>query len=158
MTVKEFLMQRLRLFLFLTVMILIAQSVVGTIAAPGVSLHIRYIDLLSPLYMAGLCILPTVVTFSRKRLSVRQVLIRRSIQLALIEGVIMAIVFTSDKIDSSRPSVVALIAGATLLIYALAVLFVWFGQRSESQRMTAQLRRLQEKAQAGQNPTPVKKP
>ncbi|MBQ6332551.1 MAG: hypothetical protein IJI34_07310 [Clostridia bacterium] len=146
MTVKDFIVSRIRLFFFLTVMILLAQSIVGTVAEPGVSLHIRYIDLLSPLYMAGLCTLPTVVTYSKKKLSIKQVLIRHAIQLVLIEGVIMLISFTSPSIDTKRPEVIFLIGGIVLVIYVLAVLMMWLGQVSESKKMTAQLHVLQQSA------------
>jgi hypothetical protein len=146
MTVKDFIVSRIRLFFFLTVMILLAQSIVGTVAEPGVSLHIRYIDLLSPLYLAGLCTLPTVVTYSRKKLSVKQVLIRHAIQLVLIEGVMMLISFMSPSIDTKRPELILLIGGTVLVIYVLAVLMMWLGQVSESKKMTAQLHALQQNA------------
>ena len=147
MTVKEFIISRIRLFFFLTVMILIAQSIVGAIAEPGVSLHIRYVDLLSPLHIAGLCTLPTVVTFSRKKLSLKGMLIRHAIQLVLIEGVMMLIAFTSAAIDTSRPAVLLLIGGAVFVIYVLAVAVMWLGQVSESKKMTAQLHSLQQNAE-----------
>lgn len=155
MTLKEFIISRIRLFFFLTVMILIAQSVVGAIAEPGVSLHIRYIDLISPLYIAGLCTLPTVVTFSRKKLSLKGMLIRHAIQLVLIEGVMMLIAFTSAAIDTSRPAVLLLIGGAVFVIYVLAVAVMWLGQVSESKKMTAQLHSLQQNAEKElQSPEP----
>ena len=97
--------------------------------------------------MAGLCILPTVVTYSRKKLTAKQMLVRHAIQLVLIEGVMMLIAFTSDTIDSSRPAVLLLIGGAVMLIYVLAVLFLWLGQVSESKKMTAQLHQLQQNAE-----------
>ena len=147
MTVKEFIARRIKLFFILTVLILVAQAIIGTIAAPGQSLHIRYIDLLSPLYMAALCILPTVVTFSRKKLTAKQMLIRHAIQLVLIEGVMMLIAFTSASIDSSRPAVLLLIGGAVLIIYVLAIFLIWLGQVSESKKMTAQLHALQQNAE-----------
>ena len=146
MTVKEFIIQRIKLFFFLAVMILIAQSIVGTLIEPGQTLHIRYIDLLDPLAIAGLCILPTIVTFSRKKLSLRQHLFRLFIQFLLIEGVMMLIAFRSESIDTSRPEVLLLIGGAVLVIYSLAVLCSWFGQLSESKKMTAQLQKLQQSA------------
>ena len=145
MTVKEFLISRVRLFFFLSVLILIAQSIIGTIASPGTSLHIRYLDLLSPLEIAALCILPTVVTFSRKRLSAKQMLLRHVLQLVLIESVMMVIVFTSPAIDSGRPGIVLLIAAAALVIYALAILITWLDQASQSRKMTEQLHLLQER-------------
>ena len=148
MTVKEFIISRIKLFFFLTVMILVAQSVIGTIASPGETLHIRYIQLLDPIELAALCTLPTVATFSRKKLTLKQMFFRHAIQFILIEGVMMYVVFTSTVIDSSRPGVVLLIAGATFVIYVLAVLIMWLDQLSASRKMTEQLHRLQEKVQS----------
>ena len=145
MTIKEFLLKRLQLFFFLSVMILIAQAVIGTIIEPGETLHIRYIDLLSPLYIAALCILPTVVTYSRKKLTLKQMLVRLAIQLVLIEGVMFVIAFTSDTIDTSRPDVIALIAGAVFVIYVFGVLMMWLSQLHESKKMTEQLHALQQR-------------
>ena len=144
MAVKEFIVQRIRLFFILTVLILIAQCVIGSVFAPEQTLH--YSDLTSPLTIAALCILPTAVTFSRKKLTLKQVLIRHAIQLALIEGVILLLAFTSDAIDSGRPVVLLTLMGATLIIYVLAVFFIWLGQLSESRKMTVQLHRMQENA------------
>ena len=91
--------------------------------------------------------MPTVVTYSRKKLSVKQVLIRRAIQLVLIEGVMMLIAFKSEAIDSGRPAVLLLIAGAVLVIYVLALTIAWLGQVAESKKMTAQLLQLQQRAE-----------
>ena len=145
MTIKEFLLKRLQLFFFLSVMILIAQAVVGTIVEPGETLHIRYIDLLSPLFIAALCTVPTLVTYSRKKLTVRQLLIRHAIQLVLIEGVMFVIMYATGTVDFERPWVFALIAVSVLVIYVLSLLMIWLSQLHESKIMTEQLRALQQK-------------
>ena len=145
MTIKEFLLKRLQLFFFLSVMILIAQAVVGTIVEPGETLHIRYIDLLSPLFIAALCTVPTLVTYSRKKLTMRQLLIRHAIQLVLIEGVMFVIMYATGTVDFERPWVFALIAVSVLVIYVLSLLMIWLSQLHESKIMTEQLRALQQK-------------
>ena len=100
---------------------------------------------MSPLYIAALCILPTVVTYSRKKLTLKQMLVRLAIQLVLIEGVMFVIAFTSDTIDTSRPDVIALIAGAVFVIYVFGVLMMWLSQLHESKKMTEQLHALQQR-------------
>ncbi len=141
MTVKEFLLKRLQLFFFLSTMILIAQAVIGTIAEPGETLHGRYIDLLSSVWIAALCILPTVVTYSRKKLTVKQMLLRHAIQLVLIEGVMFVIACTNGLRDFK---VLILIVAAVFVIYALSLLMIWLGQLRESKKITEQLHRLQQ--------------
>ena len=145
MTVKEFLKSRIRLFFILTVMILAAQWITGSILAPEQALHYR--DLHSPFLMAGLCILPTAVTFSRKKLTMKQTLIRHAIQLLLIEGVMTALVLTGNFVTGDRLLTLLLIAGITLVIYVAAVLLMWLTQLSESKKMTAQLKALQQSAE-----------
>lgn len=144
MTVKEFLLKRLQLFFFLSVLILVAQAVIGTIVEPGVTLHIRYIDLLSSIEIAALCILPTVVTFSRKKLTLRQMLIRHALQLVLIEGVMFVIAYTNGLYSPEHPEIPFLIAAAVLVIYVLSILMSWLGQLRESKKMTEQLHKLQQ--------------
>lgn len=142
MTVKEFLLRRLQLFFFLSVMILIAQAIIGTIVEPGVTLHIRYIDLLSALRIAALCILPTVVTYSRKKLSAKQMLVRHIIQLLLIEGVMFVFIRLNGLFS---PRVAVLIGIAVFVIYALSILIAWLQQLHESKKMTEQLKALQQR-------------
>lgn len=143
MTVKEFIISRIKLFFFLTVMILIASCAIGSLLAPDQEL--RYSDLWNPVMIAGLCIIPTLATFSRKKLSLKQMLVRHIIQLVLIEAVILLV---TPALSSGRFIDAILIAGATLIIYALAVFLMWLGQVSESKKMTAQLHQLQEKAES----------
>ena len=145
MTVKEFILSRIRLFFILTVMILFAQWIVGMILAPDQVLHYR--DLHSPFLMAGLCILPTVVTFSRKKPTLRGMLIRHAIQLLLIECVMAVLVLTGGFTVGDRMRVLLLIAGITFVIYVAAVLLMWLSQLSESKKMTAQLHLLQQNAE-----------
>lgn len=141
MTVKEFILRRVQLFFLLTTMILIAQAVIGTIVEPGETLRGRYLDLLTPLWIAALCIVPTVVTYSRKKLTCRQMLIRHAIQLVLIEGVMFVIAYTNGLTD---PKVLLLIAAAVFVIYGFCIFILWLGQLRASKRMTEQLRKLQQ--------------
>ena len=142
MTLKEFVLRRIQLFFFLSVLILIAQAIIGTIVEPGETLHGRYTDLLTPLWIAALCILPTVVTYSRKKLTLKQMLIRHAIQLVLIEGVMFVIAFANGLID---PNVMIMIAVAVFAIYCLSILMIWLGQLRESKKMTEQLIKLQQR-------------
>lgn len=56
-----------------------------------------YQAFLLPVIYGGLGILPSAVTYSRKELSVRQMLVRKLLQLLLLEGIMVSIVFSSEK-------------------------------------------------------------
>ncbi len=66
MTLREFILKRVQLFSFLVTMILLAQIILGNAIAPEQVLH--YSDFIETFVMAGLCILPTIVTYSKKEL------------------------------------------------------------------------------------------
>ena len=58
-----------------------------------------YQAFLLPVIYGGLGILPSAVTYSRKELSVRQMLVRKLLQLLLLEGIMVSIVFFIGKTD-----------------------------------------------------------
>ncbi len=141
MTFKEFLIKRVQIFFFLVTMILIAQVILGNIMEPEKVLH--YSDFTSTLIMAGVCMLPSFVTYSKKELFLRQLLVRHGIQLVLIEGIMLTLAFTGIENIPEKPLGMFLIAIATLVIYILAILVVWYQQYLQSKKLTEQLKMLQ---------------
>ena len=137
MEFKRFLMGRLTLFFILSTLITVAVSLLGSAFDPEALL--RYQDLLTPLKYAGLCLLPTLVTWSRRELSLRQLLVRKALMLALLEGEILAIAFHSPAIDTQRPSVIITLAGSVLVIFVLANLFLWLKDFVKAKRLNREL-------------------
>ena len=70
MEFKRFLINKLILFFMLSTLITIAVSLIGS--AFDSSALLGYDSLLTPIKYAGLCILPTLVTWSRRELSAKQ--------------------------------------------------------------------------------------
>ena len=123
MTLREFIIKRVQIFFFLVTMILIAQVIIGNAIAPEQVLH--YSDLTSTLIMAGLCMLPSVVTYSKKELSLRQLFIRQAIQLVLIEGIMLTMATIGIDNNPQKPFSLFLIGAVTLVIYVLTILAMW---------------------------------
>ncbi len=134
MTFKEFIASRIQVFFFLVTMILLAQVVLGNLIEPDRTLY--YKDFIGTFVMAGLCMLPTVVTYSKKELSLKQMIVRHIIQLVLIEGIMITLAVMGVEPSPQKLLSIVLIAVATAIIYALAILIMWYRQHIEAKKLT----------------------
>ena len=141
MDLKRFLVNKLILFFMLSTLITAAVSLIGS-AFDGEGL-LGYGDMLVPVEYAALCMLPTLVTWSRRELLPKALLLRKAIMLVLIEAVILFIAFTSDAIDTGRPAVVLVITGSVLVIFVLANLFMWMKDAAETRKLNRELEAFQ---------------
>ena len=141
MEFKRFLINKLILFFMLSTLITVAVALLGT--AFDSQARLGYDSLLAPVKYAGLCLLPTLVTWSRHELSVKQLLLRKVLMLVLLETVILLIGYTSPVIDTDRLEVVLALAGSVLLIFVLANLFQWLRASAEAKELNRELARFQ---------------
>ena len=141
MELRRFLAGKLTLFFTLSTLIAAAISLIGGAFVGGA--RFGYDSLLAPIKYAALCLLPTLVTWSRRELSVREMLGRKALVLVLLEAVILFIAFTSPAIDTGSGRVVLSIAGSVLVIFALVNLFNWLRGSAEAKRMNCDLAKYQ---------------
>ena len=137
MEFKRFLINKLILFFVLSTLITVAVSLIGSAFGPDTRLG--YVAMLTPIRYAALCMLPTLVTYSRRELSAKALLIRKALMLVLLEGVMLLIAFTSPVIDTDKPSVVLVIMGSVLVIFVLVNLFMWLKDSSEAKKLNREL-------------------
>lgn len=142
MDLKQFLIEKLSLFFMLTTLITIAIYLFGLCLDPDA--RFGYDEVLTPVRLAALCVVPTLVTYSRRELSSREMKVRMALELLLIEAVVLGVAFTSPAIDTSQASVVLAIAVSVLVIYILARLFSWLHESAEARKMNAELARFQQ--------------
>lgn len=141
MELKRFIVNKLILFFILSTLIAAAVSLIGSAFDKDAS--IRYINLLTPMEYAALCILPTLVSYSKHELSPKALLLRKALSLLLIEGIMLFIAFQSPAIDTKRPKVALAIAGSVLVIFVLAHLFLWLKDSAEAKKMNRDLVKFQ---------------
>ena len=141
MNFKQFFINKLILFFTLTTLILVAIIIIGSAVDPEA--RFGYRELLAPLEYAGLCVLPSLVTWSRVELSRKEQLFRLGLELVLLEALMLGVAFLSPGIDTGRPLVVALLAGSVLVIFLLAHGFFHLKNAAEARRMTQDLQKLQ---------------
>lgn len=141
MDFKRFLLNKLILFFLLSTLITVAVSLIGLLFDGD--MRFGYREMLIPIEYAALCMLPTLVTWSKRELSPKALLVRKALMLVLIEGVILFIAFTSDVIDTSRVEVVLAIAGSVLAIFVLVHLFMWLKETAEAKKLNRELEAFQ---------------
>ena len=141
MEFKKFLVNKLILFFMLSTLITVTVALTGS-AFDGEA-RLTYGDMLSPLRYAALCLLPTLVTWSRRELSPRAMLLRKALMLVLLEAVVLLIAFTSPNIDTDRVEVVLALAGSVLVIFVLVHGFLWLKDSAEAKKMNRDLERFQ---------------
>ena len=141
MSVKEFLVKKLGLFFMLTTLITVAMVILGTRLDSAA--RFGYEGFLSPLIYAGCCVLPSLVTYSRRELKPRALIAREALQFVLTEAVVLALAFRSRAIDTSRPAVVLSLAGSVLVIYLLVFLFSWLVNSVQARQVNGQLQAFQ---------------
>ncbi len=142
MSIKQFLIRKLMLFFTLSTLITVAMVILGVTLEPDA--RFGYEALLSPLFYAGCCVLPSLATYSKRELKPREWILRELLQLLLTEAVVLGLAFALPKIDTSRSAVVLGIAGSVLVIYALVFLLSWAvnsAQARETNRELQEFRR-----------------
>ena len=141
MNLKQFLVRKLMLFFMLSTLITAAVYILGSVFDPAARLG--YDALLSPLFYAGCCVLPSLVTWSRRELKPRELAFREVLEFLLTEGIMLALAFRSPAIDTSRPAVVLGIAGSVLVIYVLVFLFSWLANTVQAKQVNEELQAFQ---------------
>ena len=142
MSKKEFMGQVFISFFVVVTCINLGMAFMGMIYAPDT--RFGYEALLFPVFYGFLGILPSAVLYSRKELTVKQMLLRKIIQLILIEAIMVGIVFFLGGTDFN-----------TLLPFMVMVLAVclaaegilWLAADKKVKKLNAQLKRLTDREQ-----------
>lgn len=138
---KQFLVNKMILFFMLTTGISVAIFFIGS--AFDKDARFGYEALLVPAKYAFLCVLPTLVTYSRRELSIKMQIFRTLLELLLVEAVVLGIAFDSDYMDTGNISVTVALAASVLIIFAAVYLFAWFKDAAEAVEMNQTLVELQ---------------
>lgn len=139
---KEFMMKMISTYFTLVTMITVAMLILGLYFAPDESFG--YIAFASPLLYGACGLLPSVVMYSKRELTVKELLIRKIIQFVLIEIIILAVAFQGKAIDKEQKEVVISMGISVFIIFVLAHAISWFQDYMSARRMTEDLIKFQE--------------
>lgn len=144
---KDFLIRALRLYTLLVTLITVAMMILGSLLDRD--RVFGYDAFLSPLIYALIGTAATMVTRSEKELSVRSLIIRKAVSLLLIEGAILFIALNADTIPTNRAWVVPALALGVFAVFVLTHVILYFADRKEAEKLSAELLRYQEKQAGG---------
>ena len=91
----------------------------------------------------------TAVTWTEKELSIRKLIIRKAIALLLIEGAILFVALKSDTIPTEKNWVVPCLLAGVFAVYVLSHIILYFIDRREAEKISADLARYQENQKDG---------
>ena len=144
MNYKSKLIEELISFCICTTCITILEGVMGLLFFPDVL--VDYGAFFSPPIFGALGVLLGVVTISKKELTVKQVLIRRTIHLLLIEIVVFGLNYLAGV---KFPPIIAItLAIGIAIVFILVYVICWFDERRCANDFNQMLKSYQEKASA----------
>ena len=140
---KELIRDMINTYFMLATMILAVMTVLGMYFMPD--MRFGYEAFGTPLIYAAYGTLPNIIMYAKKELTMKQYLIRKTIQLVLVEIIVITVVVPAEVIDAGQTEVVISLAISILMIYILTHLIEWFQNSVEAKRMTEELMSFQRK-------------
>ena len=104
-----------------------------------------YEAFLSPLLLGLFTVIPTLLLYSRKELTVRQLLVRKALQLLLDIVIVNAVVFSGNEMDRTTLAAAAGISVSIVIVFAAVHLIEWLLARRTAKQLTEQLAAFQKR-------------
>ena len=139
---KEFVIDCVRTFFAVVTLINVVMLVMGLSIAPKE--QFGYEAFLAPLLYGAVGTLPNVVMYSKKELKLKELLVRKAIQVVLIEVLVLFVAFYGADEFWQQPHIIAGVAISILLIYILVSVIDWLQNYFTAKHMTEDLMKFQE--------------
>ena len=140
---KELLSKMFRNYFVLVTLINVVIFVSGSIAQPDA--RFGYSAFIMPLIYALAGILPQAVMYSRRELSIKEVLIRKIIQLLLIELLVNGIILGENALQPEYTDFLKTISVCVVLVYVFANIISWVLDSASARTLTRELVEFQNK-------------
>lgn len=139
---KEFAIDFIRTYFTVVALIDAVMFIMGMQAAP--ERQFGYEAFAVPLIYGAAGTLPNVVMYSKRELSVKELLVRKVLQFILIEVLVLFAVFYGTDIYWKQPQLILDVAISILLVYVIASVIDWIQNCISAKQMTEELMRLQQ--------------
>ena len=93
----------------------------------------------SPLIYAAIGVIPVFLFDSEKELTVRQLIITRVIELAIVEAIVMVLAFSADTIPTEKRGVVIGIAAGIAVIFVLSQVLEYVFESATAKQLNESL-------------------
>ncbi len=97
-----------------------------------------YEAFLSPLLLGLFTVIPTLLLYSRKELTVRQLLVRKTLQLLLDVVMVGAVVVPGNERNRTTLAAAAGVAVSSVIVFAAVHLIEWLLARRTAKQLTEQ--------------------
>lgn len=141
MSLKEILYKSLMIYLILVACITAGTAILGSLLDPEAKFS--YSAFSSPFIFAALGVIPNLLMYSSKELSNKQIVLRKTIQFAVIEAEVVGICIISPIIHTEKAEVLAGVMLSVLVIFMLVHLIIITNHYFSAKQLTKELMEFQ---------------
>lgn len=141
MSLKEILYRSLMIYFILVTCITAGIAVLGSILDPDA--RFGYSAFASPFIFAAFGVVPNLLMYSSKELSDKQIILRKIIQLAVIEAEVVGTCILSPIIHTENAEVVVSVIISVLVIFILVHFIIFMNNCFSAKQLTKELVRFQ---------------
>ena len=134
---KQLINDMIYTYFMLVTMILGIMWGLGTHFMPDVTFGYEAFD--APLIYAAYGTLPNIVMYARKELTPKQFLIRKILQLILVEIIVIKVAIPNEMLEEGKIEIAVVLAISILVVYILTHLIEWFQNYTMAKKMTEEL-------------------
>ena len=147
MSIKEYGKSMLQDFFVITTFVNIVMFVLGSIYRPGVTFSYEIL-LFPPLY-GFLGTIPSWILYSKKELSTRQIVVRKILQVIVLELILVLAIFGGENLSKENIPVITALAISVFLVYVLVSIVSWLLDVRTAKAVMKELSEYQKKDIAG---------
>lgn len=137
MSMKEILYRSLMIYFILVTCITAGIAILGTAFDPDA--RFGYSAFVSPFVFAALGVIPNLLMYSSKELSDKQVILRKMIQLAVIEAEVSCVCIISPAIHTEKAEVIIGVMLSVLVIFILVHIISIINNYFSAKQLTKEL-------------------
>ena len=134
---KELIQDMINTYFMLATMILAVMMILGMYFMPEV--RFGYEAFGTPLIYAAWGTLPNIVMYAKKEITMKQLLVRKTIQLVLVEVIVIAVAVPVEIVEAGNIKVVVALAISIFVVYILTHLIEWLQNCTTARQMTEEL-------------------
>lgn len=140
---KELVNDMIYTYFMLVTMIAGVMAVLGTRFIPDASFG--YEAFWAPLIYAAFGTIPNVVMYARQELTRKQFLVRKMIQLVLIEVIVIVVALPAQLLEAKNIEIIVSLGISIFVVFILTHLIDWFLNYTSAKQMTEELLIFQQK-------------
>lgn len=146
---KKFMMHIVSIYFTLVTLITLATFVLGSCFEPEASFG--YEAFATPLLYGACGLIPTIIMYTNRELTIKEIVVRKIAQLIFIEIMILFLAFYRTENTKAEMEDMITMGISVLIIYILVHIIDWIQNCMFAKKMTEQLMELQGKVNPNEN-------